>query len=59
MRYDLDLVLRLCQEIGLRSDLLISNTLAIQLAEGVRLLFQYAEDADDCLVGWRITAVSG
>ena len=52
MRYDLGLGLQLCQEIGLRSDLSISNTLAIELAEGVRLLFQNAEHADDCLVGF-------
>jgi hypothetical protein len=55
MRYDLDLVLRYCEEIGLHSELSTPNALAIELAEDVRLIFQNAEHDDDCLVGFNGT----
>jgi hypothetical protein len=55
MRYDPDHVLRCCEEIGLRGDLLSPNALVIELAEGVRLIFQNLEPDDDCVVGFEGT----
>jgi hypothetical protein len=54
MRYDLELVFQLCQEIGLRATS-SADEVAIELAAGVRLLFRNAERDVDCLVGFEGT----
>ena len=55
MRYDLELVHQLCEEIGLCSSASSPDELAIELAEGVRLIFRNVVRDEDCLVGFNGT----
>jgi hypothetical protein len=55
MRYDLDLIHRLCEEVGLRSGTSSPDELAIELAESVRLTFRNTGQDDDSLVGFNGT----
>jgi hypothetical protein len=54
MRYDLELVSQLCQEIGLRATS-SAGAVAIELAAGVSLVFHNAEQDVNCLVGFNGT----
>jgi hypothetical protein len=54
MRYELELIAQLCQEIGLRATS-SADEVAIELAAGVSLVFQNAEQDVDCLVGFNGT----
>jgi len=52
MRYDLDVICDLCSELGLRIVAQSSNEIAIELEEGVVLMFVNAELEEDSLVGF-------
>lgn len=54
MRYELDLILQLCHELGLPA-LLTDERAEITLGHGVALWFQNAERDEDCLVGFEDT----
>jgi hypothetical protein len=54
MRYDLELVFQLCQEVGLPATS-SPDEVEIELAAGVILVFQNAERDSDCLVGFNGT----
>ena len=55
MRYDLDLIHQLCEEVGLRSSTSSPDELAIELTESVRLTFRNAGQDEDRLVGFNGT----
>ncbi len=59
MRYDLNLIHELCQELGFRSRLDGEGTVEIELKEDCVLVFQNFEGEDDCLVGFRGTPWHG
>lgn len=51
MRYDLDLILELCGEVGLPARL-TDGRVEVDLCPGAVLHFQNAEDEKDCLIGF-------
>jgi len=54
MRYNLELIYRLCGEVGL-SARMADQRLEIDLGQGAILCFQNAEREEDCLIGFRDT----
>lgn len=50
MRYELDLIHELCQELGFHSWIRSSERLEIKLEKEIFLVFQNAERDEDCLV---------
>jgi hypothetical protein len=52
MRYDFDMIGDLCSELGLRTVARSTDEVAIELEEGVVLLFINAEREEDSLVGF-------
>jgi hypothetical protein len=52
MRYDLKLIHKLCQELGLRSSFRLDDLLAIELGKDCVLVFQNAERDEDCLIAF-------
>ena len=52
MRYDLDMINELCSELGFRTVPRSSSEVAIELEEGVILVFVNAEREEDSLVGF-------
>ena len=52
MRYNLDMIRDLCRELGLRTMARPSNEVAVELEEGVILLFVNAEREEDSLIGF-------
>jgi hypothetical protein len=54
MRYDLDVILQLCREIGL-SARMAGQRAEVDLGQGAIPCFENAEREEDCLVGFRDT----
>ena len=52
MRYDLDMIKDLCNELGLQSTARSSDEVAVELDEGVVLIFINAAREEDSLVGF-------
>lgn len=52
MRYDLDLIIQLCREIGLIVGVEIDRRVEIDLGRDAILCFQNAEREEDCLIGF-------
>lgn len=54
MRYDLDLIGTLCDEIGLSTRMKTDQRIEIDLGEDAILCFQNAAREEDCLIGFLV-----
>ncbi len=52
MRYDLELIIQLCREIGLPARTTADQRVDVDLGQGAVLCFQNAEREEDCLIGF-------
>ncbi len=52
MRYELDLIHELCQEIGLPSRIAAQQCVEVDVGDGAVLCFRNAGKDDDCLIGF-------
>lgn len=55
MQYDLEMIVELCDELGLRRSAPAPHEVLVELAEGVELVFQNFPNEDDCLMGFEGT----
>ena len=55
MRYDLEVIVELCREVGLGRVTRAPGEATIELEEGVALIFRNLDEEDDCVMGFRGT----